>query len=51
MAILSEVARARHLQGNFKVGDSLSSIAGSSRELIDAMSDIVWAINPNKGPL
>jgi signal transduction histidine kinase len=26
----------------------LSSIAASSRELIDAMSDIVWAINPNK---
>ena len=48
MAMLSEVARRQALQGNFKVGDSLSSIAASSRELIDAMSDIVWAINPNK---
>jgi ligand-binding sensor domain-containing protein/two-component sensor histidine kinase len=48
MAMLSEVARRQALQGNFKVGDSLSSIAAASRELIDAMSDIVWAINPNK---
>ena len=27
---------------------SLSVIAGLSRELVDSMSDIVWAINPRK---
>jgi signal transduction histidine kinase len=48
IAMLSEVARRQALQGNFKVGESLSSIAASSRELVDAMSDIVWAINPRK---
>jgi len=29
----------------------LTSIAGLSRELVDSMSDIVWAINPNKDHL
>ncbi|MEP6568350.1 MAG: two-component regulator propeller domain-containing protein [Acidobacteriota bacterium] len=48
IAMLSEVARRQALVGNFKVGDSLSSIAASSRELVDAMSDIVWAVNPRK---
>ena len=48
IAMLSEVARRQALQGNFKVGESLASIAASSRELVDAMSDIVWAINPRK---
>src|SRR5439155_24516608 len=48
IAMLSEVARRQAMQGNFKVGESLSSIAASSRELVDAMSDIVWAVNPSK---
>ena len=48
IAMLSEVARRQALGGNFKVGESLSSIAASSRELVDAMSDIVWAVNPRK---
>jgi ligand-binding sensor domain-containing protein/two-component sensor histidine kinase len=48
IAMLSEVARRQAQQGNFKVGESLSSIAASSREMVDAMSDIVWAINPRK---
>jgi ligand-binding sensor domain-containing protein/signal transduction histidine kinase len=46
IAILSEVVRQ-------KVGDNgankpLNLIADTSRELVDSMSDIVWAINPNK---
>ncbi|HRH46542.1 MAG TPA: ATP-binding protein, partial [Pyrinomonadaceae bacterium] len=46
IAILSEVVRQ-------KVGDNgankpLNMIADTSRELVDSMSDIVWAINPNK---
>jgi signal transduction histidine kinase len=47
IAILSEVAR-RPTDGG--AGSSsqrpLSEIAGISRELVDSMSDIVWAINP-----
>jgi ligand-binding sensor domain-containing protein/two-component sensor histidine kinase len=48
IAMLSEVAQRQALRGNFEVGESLSSIAASSRELVDAMSDIVWAVNPRK---
>jgi PAS domain S-box-containing protein len=48
ISIMSEVAQ------NPKIGDrapALSAIATASRELIDAMSDIVWAINPQKDHL
>ena len=50
IAILSEVARR---QGNVEaaVGEPLGIIAGASRDLVDSMSDIVWAINPNKDHL
>jgi two-component sensor histidine kinase len=41
IAILSEVAQESHN------GTHLSEIAGISRELVDSMSDIVWAINPD----
>lgn len=49
IAILSEVVRQ-------KVGDNgankpLNLIADTSRELVDSMSDIVWAINPSKDSL
>jgi signal transduction histidine kinase len=33
------------------VAQPLAMIANSSRELVDAMSDIVWAINPQKDHL
>ena len=42
IAVLSEVARGHN--GN---GAPLAEIAGISRELVDSMSDIVWAINPD----
>lgn len=48
IAMLSEVASRQALAGNFRIGESLSSIASSSRELVDSMSDIVWAVNPRK---
>ena len=50
IAILSEVTRR---QGNVSaaVGEPLGVIAGASRDLLDSMSDIVWAINPNKDHL
>jgi ligand-binding sensor domain-containing protein/two-component sensor histidine kinase len=49
IAILSEVVRQ-------KVGDNgaavpLNLIADTSREMVDSMSDIVWAINPDKDHL
>jgi len=33
------------------VGEPLAVIATASRDLVDSMSDIVWAINPNKDHL
>jgi PAS domain S-box-containing protein len=51
ISLLSEVVR-RQVDGvNPSVAESLSSIAGLSRELVDSMSDIVWAINPMKDHL
>jgi signal transduction histidine kinase len=51
MAILSEVASRRVGQDDPDAKDVLSQIAGVSRELVDSMSDIVWAINPSKDRL
>lgn len=45
IAILSEVAR-RGAEEDARHGTPLAEIAGISRELVDSMSDIVWAINP-----
>jgi len=50
IAILSEVAR-HQVAPDAPVGKPLSVIAGASRDLVDSMSDIVWAINPNKDQL
>jgi signal transduction histidine kinase len=47
MAILSEVAR-QHTPLPGVVTDSLARIAAASRESIDSMSDIVWAIDPQR---
>jgi ligand-binding sensor domain-containing protein len=45
IAVLSEVAR-RGSGNEVRNGAPLAEIAGISRELVDSMSDIVWAINP-----
>ena len=45
IAILSEVARR---DGDPRSSGRLANIADISRELIDSMSDIVWAINPTR---
>src|SRR5204863_8452447 len=50
IAILSEVAR-HQVSVDAPVGQPLAAIAGASRDLVDSMSDIVWAINPNKDHL
>ncbi len=48
ISIFSEVLQQRIDKNNERVLEPLEFIAGSSRELVDAMSDIVWAINPQK---
>ena len=47
IAIMNEVVRRR---GGHSA-DLLERIAGLSRELVDSMSDIVWAINPKRDQL
>jgi PAS domain S-box-containing protein len=51
ISILSEVAHRSGAASNPELTHSLSTIAASSRELVDSMSDIVWAINPAKDHL
>jgi signal transduction histidine kinase len=51
IAILSEVVRQQVDSQNPRVTEPLAQIAGVSRELVDAMSDIVWAINPKRDTL
>ena len=46
IAILSEV-----VQRNPKASEPLEIIANTSREMVDSMSDIVWAINPERDNL
>ena len=51
IAILSEVARQQNLKGNGGAMAPLKSIAAASNELVETMSDIVWAINPQRDHL
>ena len=51
IAIMSEVVRQRVDSENQRINHPLSVIAGTSRELVDSMSDIVWAINPQRDHL
>jgi ligand-binding sensor domain-containing protein/signal transduction histidine kinase len=48
IAILSEVARRDGGPGSSR---HLGTIADISRELVDSMSDIVWAVNPRRDSL
>jgi len=50
IAILSENVR-RKMNGDAGVLSLLTNMAEASREAIDSMSDIVWAINPKKDQL
>jgi signal transduction histidine kinase len=49
IAILSEVAHQRAAGG--KAGEPVDRIGALSRELLDSISDIVWAIQPHKDHL
>jgi signal transduction histidine kinase/ligand-binding sensor domain-containing protein len=51
ISILSEVAVQQGAHLLPEISQPLSVIAASSRELVDAMSDIVWAINPARDHL
>jgi PAS domain S-box-containing protein len=51
ISILSEVVHRRIGANDSPVSEPLALIADSSRELVDSMSDIVWAINPEKDRL
>jgi ligand-binding sensor domain-containing protein/signal transduction histidine kinase len=51
VAILSEVLRSRIDETNVQVADPVSRIAEISREVVDSMSDIVWAVNPRRDHL
>jgi signal transduction histidine kinase len=51
IAILSEVVRKQVGEPSDSVAQPLVQIANVSRELVDSMSDIVWAINPRRDRL
>lgn len=46
IAIMSEVIQQQVDGRNPRISHPLAVIAGTSRELVDSMADIVWAINP-----
>jgi signal transduction histidine kinase/ligand-binding sensor domain-containing protein len=48
IAILSEVSRRSLGREQNGVGESLAQIANTSRDLVDSMNDIIWAINPRR---
>src|SRR5262249_20975615 len=51
IAILSEVVSQKLERQDSPEKERLTQIAGTSRDLLDSMSDIVWAINPEKDHL
>ncbi len=51
ISMASEVARERSPVGDQRMTDALSLISGTSSELVDSMSDIVWAVNPSRDHL
>ena len=51
IAMLSEVARGQLRADDLRLKEWLSTIATTSRDTVDAMSDIVWAVNPKRDQL
>jgi ligand-binding sensor domain-containing protein/two-component sensor histidine kinase len=51
IAILSEVAERRMQRPDPAVAEPISRVSVISRELVDSMSEIVWAINPRNDRL
>jgi ligand-binding sensor domain-containing protein/signal transduction histidine kinase len=48
IAGLSEMLNAQMRNSNGQIAERLSTIAAVSRRSVDAMSDIVWAVNPKR---
>jgi ligand-binding sensor domain-containing protein/two-component sensor histidine kinase len=51
IAMVSEVAKQQASQDNQQVAESLALVSRTSRQSVDAMSDIVWAVNPRRDHL
>ncbi|HEX5733802.1 MAG TPA: GAF domain-containing sensor histidine kinase [Blastocatellia bacterium] len=51
IALLSEAVRQKVSTRNKDASERLNTITAISNELVDSMSDIVWAINPQKDNL
>ena len=51
ISLLGEVAQRQVQKDQAPLLEPLGTISDLSRELVDTMSDIVWAINPNKDHL
>ena len=51
IAMLSEVARSQLQHDDSRSKEWFSTIATTSRDTVDAMSDIVWAVNPKRDHL
>jgi len=51
MSIMSEVARQQLSDKGEAASEIVSKVAETSRDLVDSMSDIVWAINPKRDSL
>src|SRR5215471_2046566 len=51
IAMVSEVARGHLQRDDQNLRDWFSTIASTSRDTVDAMSDIVWAVNPRRDQL
>ena len=48
IAILSEIATRRVERSETRLAEPLADIAGIAREVVDSMSDIVWATDPER---
>ena len=48
IAMVSEVAKDQASKGGPEVIERLALVARTSRQSVDAMSDIVWAVNPKR---
>jgi len=51
IAVLSEVARGQTSYDDSRLKEWLATIAMTSRDTVDSMSDIVWAVNPKRDHL
>jgi ligand-binding sensor domain-containing protein/signal transduction histidine kinase len=51
IAMVSEVAKQQAPEENQPIMESLALVSRTSRQSVDAMSDIVWAVNPKRDHL